>query len=131
MSRDAFPFEEDQTTVLAFIAGELTVQGNIWLSHVAGKLCLNERVIAWYDTAGVLTVKLDGPYVQTAVRAINWMARRIGIEDCEVRYEYRPDSEGFIQYFAGDKPINLGEPWVLAGAMSVAAYRAALTYGGK
>ena len=131
MSRDTFPRQADRDAITAFLGGWHT-QADDFTETSAGadhKLRYQGETIAWFDTAGALTVKLLPGWQMHYSRAIiQEMMKQLGIDAVATQEVKELESFGKVirtmHYFIDDKSVALGEPHVLAGSLTVAAYRA-------
>jgi hypothetical protein len=140
VARELFPYEGDRLVIQRFLAGgkrrkhkltdDLAQPSSDRMSMENGKLYLDRGMIAWVDTGGSLVFQLSGPYPMAVSRVVQHVNELLGIEDGEISYQrdtaMMSHTLGEWSYFHGDRPISLREPFVVAGPLSLQAYRASL-----
>ena len=134
--REVFPFADDRALIAEFLRGSKTLTNTDWLvtTHTGALGTTGGTTIAWFDTAGALTVKLvDGMGYNTVVRVIHEICAQLGIKDVRVEREQcdetEPGENGGIQYkrvftyYIDGVPVTLDQAVVLVGPMGMAAWR--------
>lgn len=134
MPRDVFPHEDDRAIIRRFLLGAKRImlqtdylmlnEGRLVLCHVP-----SGSTIAWYDTAGALTVQFSGGLgYPTAVRAVHDMCKQLGMPEVQVTRERRTNDTihpGWeMVTFVDGQEVKLGQPYVLLGGLGMQAWRA-------
>lgn len=141
MSRNVFPFEADREVIRKFLEGvkdwsspaPTSVHHDGSGLHVRnGWLMISDVdsdgrwTAAYYDTADALTVTVDTESdLWACVRIFNFILEALGdtrrIEKEVTRVEGQLPGHRF---FLDGEEVHVGAPFVLAGAMTIQAYRA-------
>lgn len=133
--RNVFPFEADREVIQAFLDGRDTcihadaflLLNNKWLMVCDGEGGVGGRwTAAHYDTADALTVTVNTDSdLWPCVRMFNFILEALGdtrrIEKEVTRVEGQLPGHRF---FLDGEEVHVGAPFVLAGAMTIQAYRA-------
>ena len=133
--REVFPFADDRELISRWLRDEPA--GNTdWLTAHNKQLGLTGGVtVAWFDTAGALTVKLEGgAHYGSVVRVIHEICVQMGIKDVRVERsivdEMVPDpTTGGTRYmreftyWIDGVPVTLDQAHVLVGPMGMMAWR--------
>lgn len=127
--RETFPYGSD----VGVIHAALRAPGKPYSSdyiHWDGKILMRSGMtILFYDTAGALCgILLSGSDYHYSEKIINAAMDMMGNHNDRVVREDHGFSEPsklrlFRYYFAGT-PVNLGQPFVIAGPLSIQAWRA-------
>lgn len=135
MTRDTFPFEQDRYVIDLFLGGLPRSNPLSDFMHIENnRLMFQGRVFAWYDTAGAL-VCVPMPELASMTgygnHLTNYILGRLGMGELRIVREITstpgthpaaPLRE--IKYFLDDQEIKPGAPVVLAGPLTMQAYRA-------
>lgn len=131
MPRDVFPYPEDRELIEYFLRGKARTPDNtdslvLFEGRLSIKGAAGAPTIAWFDTAGALTVQLTHDLnCYWCYRVINEIRRQMGIEDRVITREEK-DQVGWIDRFntfIDGAPIQLNQPIVLVGPLGVLAWR--------
>lgn len=133
MAREAFPYLQDRVCIAAFLDGDKPMISDETYDLANGadkKLRFNGEVIAWFDTAGALVVKLlPGWQFHYSRAIIDEIAKQLGIDASAHQEAKELDSFGkvirTIHYYIDNQSVALGDPFVLLDGLGVMAYRAA------
>lgn len=128
MPRELFPYADDQRIIIAFLRGQFDrlLDDNARITIEQGKLHLDGTVCAWFDTGGALTMKLGGTYPLTLFKIVEFINELLGITPEEGSLSHHRDSADMLQWYVGDRVISVEDPFVVAGPLGIAAYRASL-----
>ena len=135
--RDTFPFEQDRWVIESFLLGKPRSDAQSDYMHIENnRLLFQNRVIAWYDTAGAL---IANPIPEIAFvmayanRVIHCILECLGVDEIITReveeFDHSPPVEPgargrTIRYFLADQEFKPGAPVILAGPLTIQAYRA-------
>lgn len=120
--RATFPYVDDVAVIRAFLNGKKYIATDR-IALDKGKLVLDGATVAWIDTGGSLTVSLSSGYPVTCIRLFEQIADMLGIDDMKLSYGRDPD-DGELRWFVGDRDLKPGEHLVVAGPLSLHAFRA-------
>jgi hypothetical protein len=131
--REVFPFEADRALIAAWLRRDYSLPQTDWLTSTASGLFHNGVTVAWFDTAGALTVSVPaGQAFLTSARVIAEIAKQVGTTVVISRerfddFVHDPATGGSVHipfnYFIDDQPYELGSPFVLVGALGMQAWR--------
>ena len=137
--REVFPFEDDRELISRWLRGDARhfAGSTDWLSVTNQQLGLAgfATKVAWFDSAGALTVKLaGGAHYGSVVRVIHEICAQLGIKDVRVERsivdEMVPDpTTGGTRYmreftyWIDGVPVTLDQAHVLVGPMGMMAWR--------
>lgn len=130
MPRELFPHDDDKRVIQTFLAADQRQRDYALLlasdrmSIQKGKLYLDGGATAWFDTGGALTMKLGGSFPLTLFRVANYINELLGVTDGCMSVVRAND--GDLHWYAGDREISIEDPFVVAGPLSIQAYRASL-----
>jgi hypothetical protein len=132
MPREVFPYESDKDIINCFLRGKQNYGADASHYLLLHKGLLHQKIhdgqhaMAWFDTAGALYVRLQrGLGYDFSVHTIREMCKQLGLTDREIVRErtMEPRVHNFFKYFIGGDQVRLDEPYVLVGALGMAAWR--------
>ncbi len=135
MARDVFPFAADRAVIRAFLRGEVSFPGEAYLSsegHVLRTRDGGTGAMVWFDSAGALEFNLGYIGGADPARVAAFICEELGMPDRAPRREVEPlengkpiGDAGRVSYYLDDERVSPGTPFVLAGPLTIQAYRAA------
>lgn len=128
MPRDVFPYAEDRIVIQHFLNGVAYVGREAEVSLSDHKLYAGSHAIAWFDSAGALTIMLGRGHAFDPGRIVDFICDELGIPEMKLRREVEClsafGSRDRVAYYTDDRAVRANEPYVLAGPLTMQAYRA-------